>query len=212
MKKNTVKVAVACVDANGVANMPVFEVLVTSDQVESGEHYDIAADKAKEEGYEAPFVCFDNTEAEAVRTAAHELSTTVESNLQKERYALVDVRIVENVDPVLAAAWAHLSNAENQLAFQLCAHDFESLVVFENTAFFLAKSQDQEGQYQLFVSANLEKGWDEPTTRFNLELDLQPFDANDIEEAAQQLERAVAAFETLKHQSARDVIPDFFEQ
>ena len=55
-------VAVACRNGNGESDIVVLTVLVSKSGYIDGEHYDLAKEKAKEEGYEGPFVCFDADE------------------------------------------------------------------------------------------------------------------------------------------------------
>lgn len=59
--KETVVVA-ACSDSNGSPVMLVYKVEVTEEQYDLGEHYDMATAMADNEGYEGPFVCFDESE------------------------------------------------------------------------------------------------------------------------------------------------------
>lgn len=66
----TVKIAVACRNAGGSADMPVFDVKVSQDQYDLGEHYDMAEVLAEKGGYEAPFVCFDHTESSVLKSAS----------------------------------------------------------------------------------------------------------------------------------------------
>jgi len=68
------KIAVACCNASGMADMPVFTVAVTRKQYELGVHYDKAEELAEAAGYEAPFICFDASEQSCIISAARELS------------------------------------------------------------------------------------------------------------------------------------------
>ena len=72
----TFLVAVACINASGVADMPVFEVCLPQREYELGNHYELAEKIAEEEGYEGPFVCFDAEEIGALKTALEKFSTT----------------------------------------------------------------------------------------------------------------------------------------
>jgi len=63
------KIAVACRNASGMADMPIVTVAVTRKERESGVHYD----KAEAAGYEAPFVCFEDSEQRFIVSAAREL-------------------------------------------------------------------------------------------------------------------------------------------
>lgn len=69
----TIDVAVACRNASGVADMPVFGVTITPKQYALGEHYDLAERQAAEAGYEGPFVCFDPAEQPALRACVARL-------------------------------------------------------------------------------------------------------------------------------------------
>ncbi|KDC16451.1 hypothetical protein L542_5195 [Bordetella bronchiseptica F-1] len=66
-------VVVACVNASGMPDMPVFTVSATQEEYDLGVHYDKAEALAVEAGYEGPFVCFDVAEQEAIVSAAREL-------------------------------------------------------------------------------------------------------------------------------------------
>ena len=70
---NDVCVAVACRNASGMADLPVFVVTATAEEYALGIHYDRAEALAKEADYEGPFVCFDADEQEAIREAARRL-------------------------------------------------------------------------------------------------------------------------------------------
>lgn len=67
------QVAVACVDASGTPNMPVFKVRTTQEEYDQGAHYYKAKDLAEEARYEGPFVCFDAAEYGPILSAAREL-------------------------------------------------------------------------------------------------------------------------------------------
>lgn len=66
-------VAIACVNASGMSDMPIFTVRITREEYDLGVHYDKAKDLAEEARYEGPFVCFDAAEQGAIRSAAREL-------------------------------------------------------------------------------------------------------------------------------------------
>lgn len=69
------RIAVACVNASGMSDMPIFIVSVTREEFDLGVHYDKAKDLAEEAGYEEPFVCFDATEQDAILSAAQKLGS-----------------------------------------------------------------------------------------------------------------------------------------
>ena len=69
------QIAVACRDANGSADMPVFEVKATQKEIDLGEHYQAAIRLATSQGYEGPFVCFDSNEFRAVQRAVNAFGT-----------------------------------------------------------------------------------------------------------------------------------------
>lgn len=56
------RVVVACRNASGEADMLVTDVSLSQAAYELGEHYDIAESRAIGEGYEPPFLCFDESE------------------------------------------------------------------------------------------------------------------------------------------------------
>lgn len=69
----TLRIAVACRNASGMADMPIFTVKVTAKEYKLGIHYDKAEALAKAAGYEKPFVCFDHSEQSAILSAARAL-------------------------------------------------------------------------------------------------------------------------------------------
>lgn len=71
--KFAMQVAVACANASGMLDMPVFTVRTTQEDYDLGRHYDQAEALAQEAGYDGPFVCFDHTEHAAILSAAQEL-------------------------------------------------------------------------------------------------------------------------------------------
>jgi hypothetical protein len=67
MEKNqNIKMFVSCRNANGSADMFVCVVEVTQDQFDNGEHYDLACDQAEQNGYEQPFLCYDENETKNI--------------------------------------------------------------------------------------------------------------------------------------------------
>lgn len=73
MSANTHTIAVACRNASGEPDCPVFTVTATTEQVADGEHYKIAQRLAADAGYEKPFLCFDANEGAALGAAARAL-------------------------------------------------------------------------------------------------------------------------------------------
>lgn len=68
------QVAVACIDASGSPDMPVFKVWITQGEYDLGIHYGKAKDLAEEARYEGPFICFDAAEYGPILSATRELS------------------------------------------------------------------------------------------------------------------------------------------
>lgn len=66
-------VAVACTNSSGEADMPVFDFTLLERDYQLGVHYDMAKDMAAEDGYESPFVCFDQSEASVLKRAYDEI-------------------------------------------------------------------------------------------------------------------------------------------
>ncbi|WP_073664165.1 MULTISPECIES: hypothetical protein [Pseudomonadota] len=66
----THRIAVACRNASGMPDLPIFTVTTTKEEYDLGIHYDKAEALADEAGYEGPFVCFDDTEHAAILAAA----------------------------------------------------------------------------------------------------------------------------------------------
>lgn len=75
----TLRVAVACRNASGMADMPVFTVTTTDQEYHLGIHYEKAEALADDAGYEAPFVCFDGAEQAAILAAVRTLRLVPES-------------------------------------------------------------------------------------------------------------------------------------
>ncbi len=55
----TIKCIIACVNANGEPDLYFCKVRATQEQIEGCFHLDCAIEQANEEGYEAPFVPYD---------------------------------------------------------------------------------------------------------------------------------------------------------
>ena len=72
----SLKIAVACRNASGMADMPVFAVTVTEEEYSLGIHYDKAENMAKDEGYEDPFLCYDPAEQKALLAAVKTICMT----------------------------------------------------------------------------------------------------------------------------------------
>ncbi len=66
----TQNVVVACRAADGCPVLVVFEVEYTEAEYNLGVHYDKAIELAEEDGYEAPFICFDENEQSEIIAAA----------------------------------------------------------------------------------------------------------------------------------------------
>ncbi len=76
----TLRIAVACRNASGMADMPIFTVTVTAEEYDLGIHYEKAEAMAEDEGYEKPFVCFDDAEQGAILAAVHTLELAPKSS------------------------------------------------------------------------------------------------------------------------------------
>jgi len=70
---NTLRIAVACRNASGMADMPIFDVIASQEEYDLGMHYDKAEALAVGAGYEGPFVCFDTASQGAILAAARKL-------------------------------------------------------------------------------------------------------------------------------------------
>ena len=67
------QIAVFCVNASGIPDIPVFSVRTTPEEHLLGIHYDKAKELAEDAGYERPFICLDAAEQGVVLSAAREL-------------------------------------------------------------------------------------------------------------------------------------------
>lgn len=76
----TVHIAVACRNASGMADMPIFTVTATAEEYDLGIHYEKAEAMAEDAGYEKPFVCFDDGEQGAILAAVHTLNLVSKSS------------------------------------------------------------------------------------------------------------------------------------
>lgn len=56
---DNMRIAVACCNASGMPDLPVFTVAATPEDIEEGSHYDKAIALAEAARYEDPFICFD---------------------------------------------------------------------------------------------------------------------------------------------------------
>lgn len=69
----TFHIAVACRNASGMLDMPIFTVTVTDEEYDLGIHYDKAQALAEDAGYEEPFLCYDDTEQPVLLAAVRTL-------------------------------------------------------------------------------------------------------------------------------------------
>jgi hypothetical protein len=74
---NEMRIAVACVNASGMADLPIFVVTASPEEVSLGIHYDLAEALAGDAGYEGPFICYDADEYGPILEAARELDRLV---------------------------------------------------------------------------------------------------------------------------------------
>jgi hypothetical protein len=74
----TVTILVACINANGEADMVAVEPTVTQDQIDDGFHYEQAILMARDLGYAAPFVPFDQKERRHITRALRETMSPAE--------------------------------------------------------------------------------------------------------------------------------------
>lgn len=56
------KVVVLCINSNGVPEFHTCTPEVTREQMENGNHYDLAKENAESNGYEQPMIAFDATD------------------------------------------------------------------------------------------------------------------------------------------------------
>jgi len=68
------KVAVACKNSSGEADLVIIEVEVNKDPQEPDMHYHMAEALADEMGYEGPYVCFDEHEQCNIKRVVSELA------------------------------------------------------------------------------------------------------------------------------------------
>ena len=66
-----VRCVVACHDANGEPNFFFCVVKISEEEYENGVHYDMAAEAAEADGYEGPFVIYDENDPPGEWLFAH---------------------------------------------------------------------------------------------------------------------------------------------
>jgi len=72
------KIIIACRNASGSSDMFVTTVNATDIEYENGVHYDRAEEVAKEQGYEEPFISYDESEHSNIARQIPELNTPIE--------------------------------------------------------------------------------------------------------------------------------------
>lgn len=60
--RKTSKVCVICRNSNGEPDAVMFTVSCTEGEYDLGTHYDKAEERAEDQGYEGPYICFDEAE------------------------------------------------------------------------------------------------------------------------------------------------------
>ncbi len=153
----TILVAVACRNASGSADMPVFSIEATEEQIALGEHYDLAESKAEDDGYEGPFVCFDSEEQPALRAAITTLdgtepSSTPTSNARASIETILSHAQIDADDGKLALE--ALSSIRAECAIALSSLDTSS-TAGTATAPFRACTEEE---LQLLANAMFDSG------------------------------------------------------
>jgi len=75
------QIALACRNASGEPEIPVFTVTATQSEYDEGVHYNKAEALAQDAGYEGPFIGFDASEHKAIVLALRSLGL-MESSLK----------------------------------------------------------------------------------------------------------------------------------
>jgi hypothetical protein len=75
------KIIIACRDANGSPDMFLTIVNATNIECENGEHYDRAEKIAEEQGYEGPFISYDESEQNNITRQIPELNAPIKVKL-----------------------------------------------------------------------------------------------------------------------------------
>jgi hypothetical protein len=135
---NDTRVAVACRNASGMSDLPIFVVTVSPEEWSLGIHYDRAEALAEEAGYEGPFVCFDAHEYGTILEAARRLDRVpqvvaidfTEGQVQSVCCDAGKIKVIcydtshteENADAIaelpvgengqIVRCWAHVQNAD----------------------------------------------------------------------------------------------------
>ncbi|EML5399117.1 hypothetical protein RI828_001457 [Pseudomonas aeruginosa] len=78
---DTLRIAVACRNASGIPDMPIFSIATSPEEYDQGIHYDKAIELAEEAGYEGPFICFDAHECTPILLVAR----TFDPSLKPDR-------------------------------------------------------------------------------------------------------------------------------
>lgn len=73
--KKSINMLVACVNANGEPDLARLTVLATDHEQEHGEHYEKARSMAQEDGYEPPFICYDEADQRNIFRVMREIQS-----------------------------------------------------------------------------------------------------------------------------------------
>ena len=84
MELNKIKIMVAGSNSNGEADFFVCTVEANEDQVDAGEHYDMAKELAESSGFESPFVYFDNRDQANIARNISELDCPIPFALEEK--------------------------------------------------------------------------------------------------------------------------------
>ncbi|MEL0637663.1 hypothetical protein V6259_12920 [Marinomonas sp. TI.3.20] len=79
-----IKFNVACYNANGEADFFPCDVTVTQEQFEDGQHINMAEALAAAEGYEAPYVCFLESDFQNIASVVNDLDCPIPFTLKEK--------------------------------------------------------------------------------------------------------------------------------
>jgi hypothetical protein len=83
--KRAIVIVSACTSSDGTPEFALTTVRATCDQFNNGEHYELTEDKLVEQGYESPFVHFDEVDAPGFLLPAVRRYLGLEQKPRKQR-------------------------------------------------------------------------------------------------------------------------------
>lgn len=93
------KVMIACTNANGESDLFVCTVEVSEAEYDNGIHFDRAIEMAENEGYDAPYVCFDEQDQKNIARHVSKLDCPVPFEL-KDKESTINGNLLFEADGI----------------------------------------------------------------------------------------------------------------